>query len=174
MASYYQNLQQISKLTTNFLSLVQKRQSTYYSSPLLSEIGKVKVKYSVSKSPEEWKYVERLLPPLTVPEPVPKETYLSEWRPQLNECLKEKYFIQRTKNHMIPVYLKIGQHGIRKVTIIKNIKGDIWALEQELRDFLQKETPKPLRSQVNEFAAYIRIYGDYVNAIKYWLTEKKI
>lgn len=37
------------------------------------------------------------------------------------------YIVARTKNHMIPVYLHLEEvRGIRKVTIIRHIEGDIW------------------------------------------------
>lgn len=37
------------------------------------------------------------------------------------------YFVARTKNHMVPVYLRLEEvRGIRKVTIIRHIEGDIW------------------------------------------------
>lgn len=73
---------------------------------------------------------------------------------------------------MLPVYLRIYQNGLRRHTFIKNIQGDIFLLEKELRQFLQKESFQPIRSQVHEFTGYIRINGDHVNACKYWLEKK--
>lgn len=73
---------------------------------------------------------------------------------------------------MIPVYLELSQRNQRKLTYVRKIKGDIWLLHQELKDFLQKESVALIRSQVNEFAGYICIHGDRVNAIKYYLTQK--
>ena len=35
----------------------------------------------ISKSPEEWKYVERLLPSKIIPKPQPKVEYPSGWKP---------------------------------------------------------------------------------------------
>lgn len=75
---------------------------------------------------------------------------------------------------MIPVYLKTSQRGMKRITKVKNIQGDIWLLEKELKNFLQEQQVKPIRSQVDEFSRYIRFHGDYVNAIKYWLSQKDL
>lgn len=113
------------------------------------------------------------MPLSVVPEPTKKETYPSGWKPQADNLRDQPYFIERTKNHMIPVYLDIGQRGIRKFTKLKHVKGDIWLLEKELTEFLQKDSFAPVRSQVNELAGFIRYSGDFVNAIKYWLEQKE-
>lgn len=130
------------------------------------------MKYEVTSNPEEWKYVERILPLTVVPDPKPKESYPSGWIPQSPGAVKLPYFVERTKNHMMPVYLEFGFRNIRRLTVIKKIQGDIWLLENELRGFLQKENYVPLRSQVNEFTRIITFHGDHVNAIKYYLTKK--
>lgn len=148
------------------------RLSSYLSSPRIQDVGEVNVKYAVTNNPEEWKYVERILPPQTVPQPVKKDSYPSGWKPQGENFRDYKYFVERTKNHMIPVYLKIEMRNTRRQTFVRRIHGDIFALEAELRKFLQKESLQPIRSQVNEFCGYIRINGDHVNAIKYWLEKK--
>lgn len=150
------------------------RLSSYYGSQFVEDLGDVNVKYKVTSNTNEWKYVERALPPLLVPALIPKDTYPSGWKPQANNLDDRPYFIERTKSHMIPVYLKIGQRGIRRHTMVKRIKGDIFLLEKELREFLQKESFHPIRSQVNEFAGYIRINGDFVNACKYWLEQRNL
>lgn len=101
-----------------------------------------------------------------------KSSYPSGWKPQAKNLTDQPYFIERTKNHMIPVYLKLSQRGIQRHTYIRKIHGDIFLLEKELKEFLQKESFRPIRSQVHEFAGYIRINGDFVNACKYWLEKK--
>ncbi|KAF5275547.1 hypothetical protein FQR65_LT04150, partial [Abscondita terminalis] len=126
-------------------------------------------KYEVSNSVEDWKYVEQALPPMVVPTPTPKDKYPSEWKPQGNDFANKPYFVPRTKNHMLPVYLHVSQRGIRRITKVRNVQGDIWMLEKQLRDFIQPLDIRPIRSQVNEFVGYIRFYGDFVNAIKHWL-----
>lgn len=153
----------------NFESL---RYVSYRGSPFVEDIGDLNVKYKVTNEPGDWEYVERVLPPLLVPQPVKKDSYPSGWKPQAEKLSNQPYFIERTKNHMLPVYLKLAQRGIRRHTYIKRIHGDIFLLEKELKGFLQKESFKPIRSQVHEFAGYIRINGDFVNACKYWLEKR--
>lgn len=137
----------------------------------MEDVGKISTKYETSRDPEEWKCVENILPPLTIPQPVKKE-YYSGWKPQAENLQERPYYIRRTKNHMIPVYLLLAQNNIRRHTVIKHIQGDIWLFEKELTDFLKTLTIKPIRIQVNEFVGNIKINGDFVNAIKYFLEQK--
>lgn len=76
---------------------------------------------------------------------------------------------------MMPVYLESKRRGHQKRTIIRKIDGDIWLLEQQLRVFLEDVTrPKPVWMQVDEFARKIRIRGDHVNAVKWFLGEQQL
>ncbi|XP_056631978.1 probable 39S ribosomal protein L49, mitochondrial [Diorhabda sublineata] len=155
-----------------FNKYIQVRNGSYTASPFLEDVGEITTKFEKINDPNEWKYVERALPPSIIPEPISKDRSASGWKPQ-GENLKDKaYFIQRTKNHMLPVYLKISQGGLKRHTIIKKIQGDINVLEKELLEFLQPESFKPIRSQVNEFVGYIRINGDFVNATKYFFEKR--
>lgn len=133
----------------------------------------MKTKYEISKSPEDWKFVERILPPITVPPLSPKEEYHSGFQPPFaNSENLQPYFIHRTKNHMIPVYLEVKRRGDTKLTVLRKIQGDIFALGKELENFVQPMNKKPIRMQVNEFSGIITIVGDYVNALKYWVQVK--
>lgn len=116
--------------------------------------------------------MERILPPITVPEPKQKDHYSSDWKPQADNLQHLPYFICRTKNHMVPVYLKTSRNNTKRLTFVRKIQGDIWLLEKEMRGFLRGETSKPVRSQVNELSNYICFHGDHVNAIKHWLSKK--
>lgn len=130
-------------------------------------------KYQITKEPEDWKYVERILPLTTVPAPPKKDEYPSGWKPQAENVDHLPYFVQRTKNHMLPVYLEIVRRGNSKQTVIKKIKGDIWLFEKDLRNFLQPNQLRPLKLYVNELGGYIQMNGDHVNAIKYFLEQKQ-
>lgn len=136
------------------------------------DLGEIKTKYEITRDPEEWKHVENILPPLLVPDPVKKAEYPSGWQPPTENLSEKPYYVERTKNHMMPVYMRIQLRGQRRHTFVKKIKGDIWLLHAELKEFLQKQQIAPIRSQVNEFAGFICIHGDHVNAIKYYLTKK--
>ncbi|XP_063229363.1 large ribosomal subunit protein mL49 [Bacillus rossius redtenbacheri] len=128
--------------------------------------------FEVSKSPDEWKYVERLLPLKTVPKPKPKTEYPSGWKPQSEAAKDLPYFIKRNKNHMVPVYLYRGHLGHVRITQVKHIQGDIWALGEELKSFLAKENNKLIQIQVQEVYGHINIRGDYVTQVYNWLLNK--
>ncbi|XP_054730205.1 probable 39S ribosomal protein L49, mitochondrial [Anastrepha obliqua] len=122
----------------------------------------------------EWKYVERLLPPKTVPKPITKAEYPSGWKPQTAATLPDlKYFVARTKNHMVPVYLQTTFRGQRRITVVRRIQGDIWELEKELRIVVEKaRNGKLCASRVNEMSGQIHFHGDYVDVIREHLKEK--
>ena len=160
------------KFTLPTVNIFQKRHAGYKQSEFVCDLENFTKKYEVSKSMEDWKYVERLLPLKVVPEPTPKSEYPSTWQPQSEDAKNFPYFVARSRNHMMPVYLKVYGRGSKRITSVKRIQGDIWLLEQELRKFLQSEQIRPIRSQVNELSGAIYFHGDYVNAIKYWLTKR--
>ncbi|XP_050299783.1 probable 39S ribosomal protein L49, mitochondrial isoform X2 [Anthonomus grandis grandis] len=152
--------------------LTQTRWSSFKSSRFLEDLSNTSRQYEVTKDPVDWEYVHRVLPQLTIPEPLKKDVYPSGWKPQAENLENRPYFVARTRNHMIPCYLKISNLKTRKTTFVRRIKGDIWLLEKEIKEFLAPQFFQPIRSQVNEFTGVIRINGDYVNAIKHFLQEK--
>lgn len=73
---------------------------------------------------------------------------------------------------MQPVYLCLSYKGQRKITRISKIHGDIWKLEQELKEFLEKRMEKQMYTQIHEFAGTLKIKGDCVNRVKEWMDIK--
>lgn len=126
----------------------------------------------IIKNPPEWKYVERILPPKTVPTPTTKDEYPSGWTPQKAEAFQHPYFVTRTRNFMLPVYLRLDHRGFRRTTTIKNINGDIWELYHDVIAHIKYYMARNERAQVNEFTRQIIINGDYVNLMKNYLTSK--
>lgn len=126
----------------------------------------------VLKNPPEWKFVERLLPRKIVPKPIPKEEYPSGWKPQTIDINQTDYFIARTKNHMVPVYLIRKFRGMRRLTVVRRVQGDIWALEAELKAAIEKHIGKMIITRVNEMSSQIYFKGDYVNFVKEYLLKK--
>ncbi|XP_019532853.2 large ribosomal subunit protein mL49 [Aedes albopictus] len=125
----------------------------------------------VIKNAPEWKYVERLLAPRVVPTPEVKVEYPSGWKPpQPKPDLK--YFVARTKNHMLPVYLHRTFRGQRILTTVRRIDGDIWQLEAELRYLLEKRLKKSIVTRVNEMNGQIELKGDFVTIVEEFLLEK--
>ncbi|CAG5119714.1 unnamed protein product [Candidula unifasciata] len=128
--------------------------------------------YEVSYS--EFKYVEQVLPRPTVPEVPKHESYPtpSGWFPPNDELRSQKpYLVRRTKNHMLPVYssLKRFYYGMNHLVSVKQIEGDIWVLESELRDFLKKKTGLSIRTQVHEVYKSIYIRGEHAALVAEFL-----
>ncbi|XP_022217137.2 probable 39S ribosomal protein L49, mitochondrial [Drosophila obscura] len=120
-----------------------------------------------------WKFVERLLPPQTVPRPVAKTDYPSGWQPQKSDGSDSGYFVARTKNHMVPVYLHTRFRGQRRITVVRRVQGDIWALEKDLRSVVeQARNGKLCATRVNELSGQIHIHGDYVDVLRDHLKAK--
>lgn len=153
---------------------MQFRQLTYNQSPFLDDIDKSTLpEVEIVKNPPEWKYVERLLSnAVTVPVPSPKAEYPSGWKPQTIDPSQARYMIHRNKNHMMPIYLKIQHRGYRRITIVKYIQGDIWALAEDLRAFLEDYTGRKILIRVHEFSGQLWIRRDFVNLIKDYLMEQ--
>lgn len=152
---------------------LQIRHGSFDRSPLVDQIDASKLpQIEIVRNPPEWKFVEQLLPAATVPIPTIKKEYPSGWRPQTIDPSQTKYFIRRNKSHMVPVHLSITFRGTRRVTELQKIEGDIWALAEELRDFLEDYTDRKMAIRVQEFSGQIWIKGDYVNLIKDYLVDK--
>lgn len=127
----------------------------------------------VVQNPPEWKYVEDLLGAKTIPKPAVKTSYPSGWTPPDAEKLEKlQYFVARTKNFMVPVYLEITFRGTRRCSIVKNIEGNIWQLEEELAELIERKSNKPCYSRINEMNRQIKFKGDFVTLIQKYLVSK--
>lgn len=127
----------------------------------------------VIQNPPEWKYVEDLLGSSTIPKPKVKESYPSGWSPPDMEKLKKlPYYVARTKNFMVPCFLEITYRGTRRCSILKHIEGDIFKLEEELAELIERKSGKPCYSRVNEMNRKIKFKGDFVTLIQKYLVSK--
>ncbi|XP_063364757.1 large ribosomal subunit protein mL49 [Cydia amplana] len=160
------------KLAPESLSvLVSRNYSNYKNSPLVHKITE-QYEYEIVKNPAEWTYVERLLPFETIPEVQPKANYPSGWVPPKDEALELPYFISRTKNHALPIYLLTTFKGGRKITMIKKIDGDIWQMNDEVKEFLEEKMKRYVETRVHELGRFIEVKGDYVNDLRDWAHSK--
>ncbi|XP_003230265.2 large ribosomal subunit protein mL49 [Anolis carolinensis] len=127
----------------------------------------------VEESREEYRFVERLIPPTQVPEPPKHGKYPtpSGWRPPQDPAPDLPFFVRRSRMHNVPVYTDIT-HGCRKMTVIRKIEGDIWALEKEVKAFLTDLSGETPLTQVNEVASSLRIKGYFDKELKAWLVDK--
>lgn len=73
---------------------------------------------------------------------------------------------------MVPVYLNTYFRGLRRVTKLRKIQGDIWLLETELRDCIEKRIGKKIATRVNELSGQIWIKGDYATIVQDFLMKK--
>lgn len=127
----------------------------------------------VIHNPPEWKFVEHLLGKETIPKPLVKEEYPSGWSPPDPARYKDiPYFIERTKNFMLPVYLSITFRGQRRLTKLKNIEGDIWKMEADLHQLIEKRAGRRVYSRINEMNRQIVFKGDYVTLVQKYLLDK--
>lgn len=127
----------------------------------------------IVKNPVEWQFVERILARPLVAEPSLKSEYPSGWKPPGAIIDKTKpYYVPRTKNHMIPVYLHLTYRGARHVTKLRRVQGNIWRLEEELRTMIEQRLAKKIATRINEMSAQIWFKGDYVTLIRDYLMKK--
>ena len=132
----------------------------------------VNTEVEVVDDPAAWATVERLIADTTVPFPKPKAEYPSGWKPPTpNKDLP--YFVPRTFNHMHSVKMSFNRLKQRRLTTVRNIQGDIWALERDLTAYLCKIRNDPyVTSSVHEAFGKIYYRGDHENNIKVWLEKQ--
>ncbi|XP_033110584.1 39S ribosomal protein L49, mitochondrial-like [Anneissia japonica] len=135
-----------------------------------SDIGRT----GVIESKEDFKYVKRLIPPLKVPEPPQHTSYPTPcgWSPPTGAPANCPYFIRRTRYHNIPVYTEIKKLGTQILTVVSHIEGDIWALANELKVYLQPFEEYDIPMQVHEYTKQIRYKGRFEEKLKEYLLRK--
>ncbi|XP_058821369.1 large ribosomal subunit protein mL49 [Topomyia yanbarensis] len=158
------------QLLRNVSVLDGLRMSSFRASEPLENIDQFPEVEVVKNSPE-WKYVERLIAPRVVPAPIARSSYPSGWKPASPDP-GLKYFVARTKNHMLPVYLRRSYRGQRIITAVRRIDGDIWQLEAELRYLIESKLNKQIVTRVNEMNAQIELKGDFVTIVEQFLLSK--
>ncbi|GFR31939.1 probable 39S ribosomal protein L49, mitochondrial [Trichonephila clavata] len=125
----------------------------------------------VEEVKDRWHFVERLFPKLRIPEP-PQNYSTTGWKAPSETVPNEPYFIERTRNHMLPVYETRVYKDRVLVTQVRKIQGDIWVFEQDLRNYLYVKSDEEVESHVNEMCCFVNVKGRYVNEIKEWLYNK--
>lgn len=126
----------------------------------------------ILESVEEYKFVERLIPLSRVPAP-PKHAgpTPSGWTPPADSPPPLPYMIRRSRMHNIPVYTDLT-NGSRKMTLVRKVEGDIWALEKDVKQYLKEVTGRELPTQVNEVTMTLKVKGHFDTELKEWLASK--
>ncbi len=129
-------------------------------------------KTAILESAEEYKFVERLIPPSRVPAP-PKHAgpTPSGWTPPADSPPPLPYMIRRSRMHNIPVYTDLT-NGSRRTTLVRKVEGDIWALEKDVKQYLKEVTGRELPTQVNEVTMTLKVKGHFDTELKEWLASK--
>ncbi|XP_069501060.1 large ribosomal subunit protein mL49 [Ambystoma mexicanum] len=142
-------------------------------SHLVGQLENVPSEYpGIVESTEEYKFVERLIPPSSVPNPPKHEGPTpSGWRAPQDLPPALPYMVRRSRMHNVPVYTDIST-GNRKSTLIRKIEGDIWALERDVKEYLTQTSGKTPLAQVHEVTGTIRIKGYFDMELKNWLMDK--
>lgn len=73
---------------------------------------------------------------------------------------------------MHPVYLVRTYRGLRRITKLRRIQGNIWQLEKELHAEIENRIGKHIVTRVNEMSGQIWFRGDYSTIIKEYLMSK--
>lgn len=126
----------------------------------------------IVESVEEYKFVERLIPPSMVPAPPPHTGPTpSGWIPPAASPPALPYMIRRSRLHNIPVYSDLTKSSL-KTTLIRKVEGDIWALEKDVKQYLKEVTGRELPTQVNEVTMTLKVKGHFDQELKDWLAGK--
>lgn len=125
-----------------------------------------------SESTEEYKFVERLVPPSRVPAPPPRAgPSPSGWTPPADAPPPLPYTVRRSRMHNIPVYTDTT-HGSRRTTLVRKVEGDIWALERDVKQHLKEVMGTEPPTQVNEVTMTLKVKGHVDSELKEWLVSK--
>ena len=132
------------------------------------------------ESKDEFVHVLKLIGNPIVPDPPNHESYPtpSGWVPPNPEkASKLPYYVLRTRFHNFPIYTLEREGGSRKLTRIKNIEGDIWQFDRDLRKFIEDcverdaEKRETIYSQVNEIQRQVVVKGHYQHYINSFFLE---
>jgi len=123
------------------------------------------------ESKEEFHWVKRLLPPTQIPTPPEHKKYPtpSGWvAPRISPDFKLPYYVRRDRCHLFPLYLECRRDQLNpktfefdyvEIVAMKNIEGDVFACERDLRTFLEKIVGRRIGTHVNEAQRKIRVKG---------------
>ena len=131
----------------------------------------------VSKDPKEWAFVERLMPIRSV---VKTDFEYKEYpsgfvppNPEIREGKSElSYWVGRSRNCMLPVYVKRLPEEDMVYTQVDKCEGDMYHLRDDMQQFLVDRYEQEFPSQVAELYGRIKFLGDFEQEFKEFLLNK--
>ena len=132
----------------------------------------------MSSNPEEWKFVERLIPPALIPAITPKESFPSGFQlPKISpeEAIeKYEYFVGRPTSQMLPIYLKImsNDHSESITTKLSKCEGNLYKLREDIDNFLENRYKRTFIAQVSELQQCLLYRGEFEEEFKEFLLSK--
>ena len=117
-----------------------------------------------------WDYVQRLLPKRVIPtvEKADGTITPSGWRAPKESSPDLPYYIRRGPNNMPEVYLERRRDELNPKTmdfeyvelvVLRNVYGDVFACEQDLRNYLESQLGQPVATHVDELKGVIKVKG---------------
>ncbi|VDM65174.1 unnamed protein product [Strongylus vulgaris] len=91
------------------------------------------------------------------------------------------YYVRRKRDHMLPLYLSRRRDLLNEKTLdfdyvelvtMKNVEGDVFACEKDLREFVEEEVGKPIGTHVDELKGRIVIKGVDRSLVEKFLFTK--
>ncbi|CAI5452509.1 unnamed protein product [Caenorhabditis angaria] len=137
----------------------------------------------VLEVPIDWSYVERLMPIEIIPDVPKHETYPtpSGWTPPTEAAKTHSYYVRRRRDHMLPLYLERKRDLLNEKTldfdyvelvVLRNVDGNIFDCENELRQFVEAQLDHPIATHVDELKGRIKIKGAPRKIIEQFLYSK--
>lgn len=131
-------------------------------------------------TPELWSYVEQLESIRIAPQPrfrKPNEPIVpmpSGYVPPPEQPPDLPYYVARTRNYMMPVYYHLDNDPDKCYTLVKQVTGDLWKLQEDLRMHLEdiNESRKRILTSVDEASECISFRGRYLHQVVSWLQQQ--
>uniref|UniRef100_A0A0K0E0T4 Large ribosomal subunit protein mL49 n=1 Tax=Strongyloides stercoralis TaxID=6248 RepID=A0A0K0E0T4_STRER len=136
----------------------------------------------VAEAKVDWSLIERLMPHETIP-PMPDVSGYtpSGWKAPSKEFTGLPYAVTRRRDHMLPLYLERRRDKIDpktmdfeyvEIVVMKQISGDVFALERDLKEYLEEEVNHKIATSVDELKGTIRVRGADRSLLEKFLYEK--
>ncbi|KAK0410163.1 hypothetical protein QR680_004986 [Steinernema hermaphroditum] len=163
--------------------VAEKPITKYWEDPWKHALPEQKKTYTEFKEiPVDWSYVDRLMPLETIPE-MPKNCGVtpSGWRPPMDPPPELPYYIRRRRDHLPPLYLerrrdqldpKTMEYKYVELVTLNSVTGDVFACEQDLREFLEAELGHPVATHVDELKGRIKVKGAERSLLERFVFEK--